>query len=55
MSKKVLIIAGDFVENMEIFAPFHALLAMGFEVHAVCPGKGNGSMIATAVHDFTEY
>jgi len=25
MVKKVLILAGDFVENMEIFAPLHTL------------------------------
>ena len=48
-------LVGDFVENMETFAPYHALLMIGFEVDAVCPGKKKGEKIATAVHDFTEY
>ncbi|WP_283777712.1 hypothetical protein [Parendozoicomonas callyspongiae] len=32
--KKVLIIAGDFVEDYEIMVPFQALLAMDFAVDA---------------------
>ncbi len=50
--KKVLIIAGDFVEDYEIMVPFQALLAMGFEVDVVCPDKKSGDTIATAIHDF---
>lgn len=55
MSKKVLMIVGDFVENMEVFAPLHTLQTLGFEVHSVCPDKKKGEKVATAVHDFTEY
>jgi protease I len=52
MSKKVLLIAGDFVEDYEVMVPFQALLMVGHEVHAVCPGKKAGEFVATAIHDF---
>ena len=52
MSAKILIIAGDFVEDYELMVPFQALLAMGFQVDVVCPDKKQGETIATAVHDF---
>jgi len=45
-------ITGDYAEDYETMVPFQALLAMGFTVHAVCPGKKAGETIATAVHDF---
>jgi protease I len=32
--------------------PFQALLMVGHEVHAVCPGKQSGDTIRTAIHDF---
>jgi protease I len=32
--------------------PFQALQMVGFEVHAVCPGKRAGQKVRTAVHDF---
>jgi protease I len=51
-SKNILIIAGDFVEDYEIMVPFQALLAVGHRVHAVCPDKNAGDIIATAIHDF---
>lgn len=52
MSKKILIICGDFVEDYELMVPFQALQAMGYEVDAVCPGKKMGETVATAIHDF---
>jgi protease I len=52
MSKKILLLAGDFVETYEVMVPFQALLMLGCEVHAVCPGKIAGQSVATAVHDF---
>ncbi len=52
MAKKILMLAGDFVEDYEVMVPFQALLAVGFEVHAVCPGKKAGEIVATAIHDF---
>ena len=52
MSKRILLLAGDFVETLEVMVPFQALLMLGCEVHAVCPGKTAGQTVATAVHDF---
>lgn len=52
MSKKILMLAGDFVEDYEVMVPFQALLSVGFEVDAVAPGKKSGDTIATAIHDF---
>ncbi|MBU2880694.1 DJ-1/PfpI family protein [Psychrosphaera sp. B3R10] len=49
---KVLMITGDFVEDYENMVPFQALLAMGHDVEAVCPGKKAGDTIATSIHDF---
>lgn len=49
---RVLIIAGDFVEDYELMVPFQALQAMGHEVIAVCPDKLAGETIKTAIHDF---
>jgi protease I len=50
--KKILLVAGDFVEDYEVMVPFQTLLTFGHEVHAVCPGKKAGEFVATAVHDF---
>ncbi len=52
MSAKILMITGDFTEDYETMVPFQTLLAMGFEVDAVCPGKKAGETIATCIHDF---
>ena len=52
MSKQLLLLAGDFVEDYEIMVPFQALQAVGYTVHAVCPGKTSGELVRTAVHDF---
>lgn len=49
---RVLIIAGDFVEDYEIMVPFQALQVLGHAVSVVCPGKSNGETIKTAIHDF---
>ena len=51
-AKKILLLAGDFVEDYEIMVPFQALQMVGHTVHAVCPGKNAGETIRTAVHDF---
>ena len=32
--------------------PFQTLQAVGYAVHAVCPGKKAGESVATAIHDF---
>jgi protease I len=52
MSKKILMLVGDFVEDYEVMVPFQALLMVGYQVHAICPGKKAGEKVRTAVHDF---
>lgn len=52
MSKKILMICGDYCEDYETMVPFQTLLAVGHTVHAVCPDKKAGDSIATAIHDF---
>jgi protease I len=49
---KLLLLAGDFVEDYEIMVPFQALQMVGHTVDAVCPGKKKGEQIRTAIHDF---
>jgi protease I len=51
-SAKLLLLAGDFVEDYEIVVPFQALQMVGHTVHAVCPGKKKGDQVRTAIHDF---
>ena len=51
-AKRILLIAGDFVEDYEVMVPFQALQMVGHTVHAVCPGKAAGDTVKTAVHDF---
>ncbi|KPA86474.1 putative PFPI/DJ-1-like protein putativecysteine peptidase Clan PC(C) family C56 [Leptomonas pyrrhocoris] len=53
MTIKVLMFAGDFVEDYEVMVPFQALESLGVTVDVVCPGKKKGECIATAIHDFT--
>jgi len=52
MSKRILMLVGDFVEDYETMVPFQALQMVGYTVHAVCPGKKAGDKVRTAVHDF---
>ncbi|PKF79796.1 protease [Vibrio sp. vnigr-6D03] len=49
---KILLLAGDFVEDYEIMVPFQALQMVGHTVDAVCPDKEAGETIKTAIHDF---
>jgi len=49
---RLLLLAGDFVEDYEIMVPFQALQAFGYHVDAVCPDKQAGDSVRTAVHDF---
>ncbi len=55
MNKKILMLAGDFVEDYELMVPFQALLSLGMQVDVVCPGKKKGDLIATAIHDFVGF
>ncbi|WP_210466460.1 DJ-1/PfpI family protein [Rufibacter roseolus] len=50
--KKILFLTGDFAEDYETMVPFQMLLMVGYDVHAVCPGKKKGDTIKTAIHDF---
>ena len=53
MSKKrVLLLAGDYVEDYEIMVPFQTLLTVGVDVDTVCPDKAAGDSVRTAIHDF---
>jgi protease I len=52
MSRKILMLVGDFAEDYEVMVPFQTLLTVGHTVHAVCPGKKAGEKIRTAIHDF---
>lgn len=55
MKKKILMLAGDFVEDYELMVPYQALESIGFHVDVVCPDKKEGDLIATAIHDFVGY
>ncbi len=50
--RKILVLAGDYVEDYELMVPFQALLMVGHTVHVVCPGKKAGEVVRTAIHDF---
>jgi protease I len=50
--KSILMLVGDYVEDYEVMVPFQALLMVGHNVHAVCPGKKSGEVVRTAIHDF---
>lgn len=52
MSKRILMIVGDFGEDYEIMVPYQALTMVGHEVDAVCPEKEAGETVKTAIHDF---
>jgi protease I len=49
--KKILFLTGDFTEDYETMVPFQMLQMVGYEVHAVCPGKKKGDKVKTAIHD----
>lgn len=50
--KRILILAGDFVEDYELMVPFQMLLMVGHRPEVVSPGKKAGEKLATAIHDF---
>eukprot|EP00455_Lapot_gusevi_P057288 TRINITY_DN9710_c0_g1_i3.p1 TRINITY_DN9710_c0_g1~~TRINITY_DN9710_c0_g1_i3.p1 ORF type:complete len:192 (+),score=55.74 TRINITY_DN9710_c0_g1_i3:55-630(+) len=52
MVKAILMIVGDFVEDYEAMIPFQMCQLLGYEIHAVSPGKSAGQKIKTAIHDF---
>lgn len=48
----MLMLVGDYVEDYEVMVPFQALQMTGHRVDAVCPGKEEGDIVRTAIHDF---
>ncbi|MFT8933567.1 DJ-1/PfpI family protein, partial [Acetobacter syzygii] len=50
--KRILMLAGDFVEDYEIMVSFQMLLMVGHTVDVVSPGKKAGEQVTTAIHDF---
>jgi protease I len=50
--KKILMLAGEFSEEYEIFVFEQAMTAVGHVVDVVCPGKKAGEQIKTSLHDF---
>jgi protease I len=52
MGKDILMIVGDFGEDLEIMVPFQALQMVGHDVDAVCPDREAGEVCKTAIHDF---
>ncbi len=52
MSKKIMLLVGDYAEDYETMVPFQILVMAGHQVHAMCPGKAAGDYVLTAVHDF---
>lgn len=53
MTKKILMIVGDFVETLEVYGPLFTLKTLGFNVDIVCPNKNKNETVTSAVHDFT--
>jgi putative intracellular protease/amidase len=38
-------LVGDHVEDYEVMMPFQALMMVGHQVHAACPGKRGGELV----------
>ena len=51
---KIVMIVGDFNEDLEVRFPQQALEMLGHEVHTTSPGKTGGSSVVTAVHDLAD-
>ncbi|GCE80250.1 DJ-1/PfpI family protein [Komagataeibacter oboediens] len=49
---RLLLLAGDYVEDYEVMVPYQALTMLGYRVDAVCPGRKKGEHVLTAIHDF---
>src|SRR5262249_34724772 len=51
-AKKILMLAGDYVEDYEVMIPYQALQMVGHTVDVVCPNKKAGQFVRTSIHDF---
>ncbi|XP_057470080.1 protein DJ-1 homolog D-like [Actinidia eriantha] len=47
--RTLLMLCGDYMEDLDAMVPFQALLAYGVSVDAVCPGKKAGDICRTAI------
>ena len=52
--KKILIIAGDFVEDYELMVPHQVFEIHEYKVEVACPGKKVGETIQTVIHEMDE-
>ncbi|WP_134089178.1 DJ-1/PfpI family protein [Olivibacter sp. XZL3] len=52
MAKKILLLAGDYVEDYEAMVPYQAMLSVGLSVDTIAPDRKKGDTVPTAVHDF---
>ncbi|XP_047314921.1 protein DJ-1 homolog D [Impatiens glandulifera] len=50
--KRILVLCGDFMEDLEVMVPFQSFQVLGCHVDAVCPNKVAGETCMTAIHDF---
>jgi protease I len=50
--KKILMLAGEYSEEYEIFVFEQGMTAVGHTVHVVCPDRKAGDKIQTSLHDF---
>ncbi|KAI3956901.1 hypothetical protein MKX01_000935 [Papaver californicum] len=50
-NKRILVLCGDFTEELEIMVPFQSLQALGCHVDAVCPNKKAGKTCITIIHE----
>ncbi|KAL7606902.1 protein DJ-1 homolog D isoform X1 [Lactuca sativa] len=48
--KKILMLCGDYMEDLEAIVPFQALQAYGLSVDAVCPDKKCGDICRTVLY-----
>ncbi|XP_023750598.1 protein DJ-1 homolog D [Lactuca sativa] len=53
--KKILMLCGDYMEDLEAIVPFQALQAFGLSVDAVCPDKKSGDICRTVLYRITPH
>lgn len=50
MPPRLVILAGDYVEDYEVMVPVHTFEVQGYTVDIAAPGRAAGDTITTAVH-----
>lgn len=50
MSYRLVVLAGDYVEDYEVMVPVHTFEVQGYTVDVAAPGRTKGDTIKTAVH-----